>query len=202
MKDLKCSCWYCNQHDWLFEFPNEDKIYLEIPKNASSIAHSYFGIARCNNNLHLTLDEFKNLKDNKDLSGVIILREPIDRFKSLISHYFFNGGRKDKGKEWLKTHQLPELNYSTAAEVILDNFHRINSISEPHHWFPQSYFIPDEFIQLKKIQVYNLDTFRKEVTQRVVNTSNSQDVEISKKDRNRIEQIYSNDFKLYNTYFD
>ena len=116
----------------MFKMPNTDAVYLEIPKNASSSIHQHYGIRRADIGNQLYKHQIQEMKDeNEHLRGVVVLREPLDRFKSLISHYFLNGGRAKYGKMWLQKNNLRRDNI---VDTVLDNFDKLNSISEPHHW--------------------------------------------------------------------
>ena len=72
---FKCYCDYCTTESYLWRIDNT--LWVEIPKNASSA---------------IKTDNQKHRISEKDIPkyshGFFVLRDPIVRFKSLISHYF------------------------------------------------------------------------------------------------------------------
>jgi len=184
---LKCNCTYCNEHDWMFRIPGTNKVYLEIPKNASSTIHQYYNINRKN-----------GIRENDlrgDETGFLVLRDPIERFKSLVAHYFIEGGRVAKGQEWRRQHKLT----GNTVDAVLEHFDKLNTISEPHHWAPQSSFINTTFLELSNTEIWNTDMLREKMG--VVNKSASDKVLLIQEQIDVVKEIYEDDFRLYNQFF-
>jgi hypothetical protein len=180
-------------------------IWIEIPKNASF----NFKNAKLKFDSNLPVDVQPNalLKkvDKIDLSehkrGFVILRNPIDRFKSLLSHYFIEGYRTGVGKYWLYQLGINNVDNNNIVDIVFDNWDKIGNIGAPHHFNSQSFFIPKEFFQINHI-TYDINEinfmFGLEMG---VNSSASSDIQISNKNLEKIIDIYKDDIKLYQKYF-
>jgi len=192
-KSFNCNCKYCTVNGYIWSIDNK-KIWIEIPKNGSSVLkYKYFENKKRN-----LINEVEMQNYN---SGFVILRNPIDRFKSLLSHYFIDGNRSNFGKLWFNNN-INNLNYSkkNISKFVIDNWDSIDKISAPHHWNPQSFFIPDSFFNLKNIEVYDIKDLSKNFNVPITNTSSSSDIYLSQSCLNFIEKKYKKDFHLFQKY--
>lgn len=192
-----CNCTYCNKFTYLWDMSlcksfQTKTLWVEVPKNASFVCKKYFK------------NKIPILKQNLSIynEGMIITRDPIKRFKSLLSHYFVNGTRKQYGYEWLKNIikiKHNEINIiEDIGDIVLNNFSKLNFISEPHHFFLQSDFIPDIFWFLKKqliINIENISNVYRNMPK--LNMSSSENILISNDNIEKIKTIYYKDFILH-----
>ena len=202
---LNCNCDYCNYNGYLWLLKN-NMVWVEIPKNASYNLKSYrlnftsdYQIEQ-NPNSYLT--KINNIDLNIHKRGFVILRNPIDRFKSLISHYFIQGRRIKQGKKWLSDLGFENYNNNNIIDIIFNVWDKIKTIGAVHHFNSQSSFIPDEFFEIKNHMVYNTN----EVSfmfglPKGINSSNSSNIFISDKNLKNILDIYKDDVDLYRKYF-
>lgn len=148
-KKSDCSCHFCKRHrvPWLWKL--ENCFWFEIPKNSST------GIKQ-NNPDRKMVNEIGN-----DDVAYFIYRNPIDRFESLMSHFFEKGNHRRYEKWGIPLfkrfgYNIDHLTPNQKVELILDNLHRIPSAYEPHHFWPQSRFL-DFNCNLKKINIEDID---------------------------------------------
>jgi len=163
-------------------------VHIPIPKCASqSIKKKY----------SLTPEKLRHdaqiLSDvSRYKEGFVVLREPIDRFKSLVRHYFLVN-EKGPGTKLLGHHDA-----STIVEVVLRNFSHLESVGGAYHWFTQKSFIPEAFYELEDPRFYDMEWLRKNCN--VTNTSPSSSVKVSAEQREEILKIYAEDVILYERY--
>ena len=130
---FKCNCEKCvRRRDWYWVKGNV--IWVEIPKNGSTVLKTVF-------NRNVNLDGF-----TIDKESFCIIRDPLDRFKSLLSSYFFINHKKEIiGKSWFDEYIGGEYDNQTISDIIINNFDKLSLILNPHHFNSQSSFIPNEF---------------------------------------------------------
>ena len=211
--DFNCKCGRCNTESYLWslgklKFSNKyspektieairqlSKKYdywVEIPKNASFALHYPFRVQE-----GLTNIEIKDLE--KDKKGFFIFRDPIDRFKSMLSHYFIDGARNGKGKEWLLgvigKDLLKNITGNNICDIILDNFNSLETIPESHHFNSQRFFIPDKFFDRLNYDVFNMNWAKNNLNE--YNSSSSKDIFISRENEKKIKELYEDDFQLW-----
>jgi len=198
---IACDCSYCLEYTFIWEI--NSMVWIEIPKNGShNLKHFRF-----KNKLNLiNSNQINNYK-----RGFLILRDPIERFRSLLSFYFINNVVPiitDKiypninpprylGGSWLYNLKT---NHKNICDIVLDNFKFISKIEDAHHFSSQKSFIPNEFYNLN-FTVYNL----KEMNlffgmEKKVNTTNTSSIYISKSNEQKIKDLYSDDVELYEKY--
>lgn len=191
--NIKCNCSYCSTRTYAWLVDNS-KVWVEIPKNASALIKSQV----YRNQMQIL--RYDDLKDYEN--GFLFLRNPIDRFKSLLAHYFLKGGiRYHHGVNWLNLTNIKiGVTNENIAKVVLDNFDKINLISEPHHWNTQYSFIPKTFFLLD-FNFYDLSEVSKVFgIDKKQNTSDSFNIVLSNDDIQLINEYYKEDFILYDKY--
>lgn len=201
---LECGCNYCVRNTYIWLLKN-DIIWVEIPKNGSYNLKQF----RLNYNSehpielqpNALISKIHNIDLNLHKRGFVILRNPIDRFKSLVSHYFIQGSRAHLGKHWLNSMGIYSWGNNDILDVVFENWDNIGNISEPHHFNSQASFIPSEFFQMNHM-VYNVD----EISfmfglQAGINSSGSSNIKISEDNLEKIIDIYKDDVELYKKYF-
>jgi hypothetical protein len=202
---INCSCAYCTNNTYVWSI-NDSVVWIEIPKNGSyNLKQFRFNFDSTKNELEQTslLKKVNESEIKLFKRGFVILRNPIERFRSLLSHYFIKGGRFDNkmGPDWINSLGIADFNNDNICDIVLDNWQHIEQLAEPHHFNSQSSFIPDDFFDLYYM-VYHMDElslyFGLEAD---VNSSGSSDVVISDFNLERIKQLYADDFELYSKYF-
>jgi len=150
-------------------------------------------------------DQFKERINVLDVpnfkKGFVVLRDPIDRFKSLVSMYFLKGSshndsvRKYRGygKRHMGLH-----NASNVVDIVLRRFPKLRRLKGANHWLTQKSFIPETFYELEDPRFYDMEWLRKNYE--VHNTSPSDTVLVSESQREIILKIYAEDVELYERY--
>lgn len=186
---ISCDCSYCKKRGYIW-VRSDRTIWIEIPKNASAnLKDNYLGKIR-----RVPESNLKNFSQ-----AFCVIREPIERFKSMISHYFIDGARVEQGMDWLKKIGYTDfVNVNTISDVVLSNWDRIGEISEPHHWSSQLSFIPDHFwkMDFKVFDVSELPQFFN--LEKKTNVSSSSLVNLSSNAIYQIEDMYKDDIDYYN----
>ena len=117
--NFSCNCRYCQEISYVWEF-NKKIVWVEIPKNATCYLKTFlfkFENDQWQNNSPQPFSLIKSIKKYQISNykrGLLILRNPIDRFKSLISHYFIDGS---------KVHH----HWNTQNSFIPDNFFNLSN---------------------------------------------------------------------------
>jgi hypothetical protein len=196
---------YCTNNTYVWSI-NDSVVWIEIPKNGS------YNLKQFRFNFDSTKKESEQVSLLKTINeseiksfkrGFVVLRNPIERFRSLLSHYFIKGGRFDNkmGPDWLNSLGIVDFNNDNICDIFLDNWNHIEKLSEPHHFNSQSSFIPNEFFNLSYM-IYHMDElslyFGLDAN---INSSGSSDVVISDSNLERIKKLYADDFELYSKYF-
>jgi hypothetical protein len=182
---LNCSCNYCikKKYLWVLE---DGRVWVEIPKNGSVTVKESIGRKK----YPTTRQQLKSFNN-----GIVYLREPVSRFKSMLSHYFLDGARKEDGKRWLKSLGWNEkVSGDNIVDIVLNNWEELQYISEPHHFNLQYSFIPDEFWDLKKLEVKDIS----ELGDIKRNTSVSNTIKLEGDNLDFILEVYREDVELYN----
>lgn len=196
---LNCKCGYCRDNTYIWNI-QDNMVWIEIPKNASY----NLKIRRFYNNPDVKMTILKSEDILKYKRGFAIIREPIERFKSLIADYFIDGlyARHRKGVEWLESVDvdLKDVNPNNLCDVVLDNWDSIETNLEPHHFNSQASFIPNEFFQINHIIFELKETSLFLGLEPNFNSSKSSEIYISEKNYNRIVQLYIDDVQLYEKY--
>jgi len=201
---FECDCNYCKMNTYLWDIGG-DMIWAEIPKNGSynlkQFRFNYDSRFPIETQPNSNLKKINKIPINQYKRGFVILRNPLDRFKSLLSHYFINGSRLHKGVDWLNNNHISNVNSDNVVDIILDNWGNLGNIAEPHHFNSQSSFLPKEFFQIPHM-IYDMSEisllFGLEAG---VNSSISSDIFVSDYNITRIKSIYRDDFELYKKYF-
>jgi hypothetical protein len=202
---ISCNCEYCINNTYIWSVDN-NAVWVEIPKNGSynlkEFRFKFDSTIRESEQFSL-LTKINISEINNFTRGFVILRNPLERFCSLLSHYFINGSRFDsnKGPNWLNLLGIQNFNNSNICDIVLDNWEHIHLLAEPHHFNSQKSFIPDEFFNLYYM-VYHIDELSLYFgLNKGINSSGSSDVVISDFNLQRIKQLYADDFELYSKYF-
>jgi hypothetical protein len=202
---FNCECDYCKRNTYLWQLKN-GIVWVEIPKNGSynlkEFKFKYDSRFPIENQKNSILNKIQNIDTNIHKRAFTIIRNPIDRFKSLVSHYFINGSRNAYGKSWLTSLGIQETNSDKVVSDVLKNWHFISKIFEPHHFNSQKSFIPNEFFEIPHM-IYNVSELNLMFGLQVgINSSNSSGIKIYDNDLEKIIKIYEDDINLYSKYFD
>ena len=200
-----CNCNYCNDNGYLWLLKN-NIVWVEIPKNASYNLKKHVLNFNSKDSYktqpNALLSKINNINLNIHKRGFVILRNPIDRFKSLLSHYFIQGGRIKLGQLWLNNLGIYYYNSNNIADIIFSVWDKIETIPHAHHFNSQRSFIPPQFFEIRNHIVYNMN----EVNfmfglSKDINSSNSSNIFISDENKKNILDIYKDDMGLYKKYF-
>lgn len=189
MKFRECKCFYCNVYGFplLWKIPKISSLWLEIPKNGSSVIKTTYGIDR------KTEYMIKDWHTSPLLPILVVLRDPMERFRSLYAHYFLeHGGRFKFGEPVIGDRNAldPEtIDYAMNKLLEMDSFHQV------HHFYPQSFFVPKEFrTRIKPMWLHDLS---KNLNLPKTNTTvESYTVKFNKQQEERIRDIYKQDYEM------
>jgi hypothetical protein len=202
---INCSCAYCTNNTYIWSI-NDSVVWIEIPKNGSYNLKQFrfkFDSTKKESEQVSLLKKINESEIKSFKRGFVVLRNPIERFRSLLSHYFIKGGRFDNkmGPNWLNSLGISNFNNDNICDIVLDNWNHIEKLSEPHHFNSQSSFIPNEFFNLSYM-IYHMDELSLYFgLDSNINSSGSSDVVISDSNLERIKKLYADDFELYSKYF-
>lgn len=192
MINFNCHCNHCKLNTYVWNIANA-MIWIEIPRNGSfSIRHIMYSAGEAVHYSHF--DDIMNFSN-----GTVVLRNPIERFQSLLFNYFIPykplAGQKNNryhiGSEWMGKTKADIFN---VCDIVLSDFDRLKDIGEVHHFNSQCSFIPEQFYQIKNIDFINLN----ELQISNLNSSPSEQIVISNKNKKMIEELYHEDVVLYN----
>ena len=202
---INCNCEYCINNTYIWSV-NNDAVWIEIPKNGSYNLKEFrfkFDSTKKESQQSSLLTKINISEINNFTRGFVILRNPLERFRSLLSHYFINGSRfhSNKGPNWLNLLGIQNFNNSNICDIVLDNWEHIHLLAEPHHFNSQRSFIPNEFFNLS-FMIYHIDDLSLYFgLQTGINSSDSSNIIISDTNFLRIKKMYEDDFDLYTKYF-
>lgn len=201
---FECECNYCNMNTFLWELDTKE-VWVEIPKNASynlkQILYKYDSRYSVESQPNSKISKINHIDINNHKNGFVILRNPIERFKSLIAHYFISGSRVDAGTAWIDKFSVGKFNENNIVNLVLDNWENISNIREPHHFNSQSSFIPNNFFELESYKVYNLNEVNKIFGLSLgVNSSGSSKITLDSYCVEKLKNLYESDFNLYEKY--
>jgi hypothetical protein len=186
---------------------NPNQIWIEIPKNGSynlkTFLYHYNSELPVETQPHCKINKITKIDLNKHEDGFVIIRNPIERFKSLVSHYFFHGGRFSKGfgSNWMNLIGVKNYTLQNISNIILENISEIDKIQDPHHFNSQSSFIPIDFFSLKTFNVYDVNEMTKIFgLKENINSSNSSLIELDSYSISKLQELYEMDFILHEKY--
>tara|TARA_R100000995_G_C3437638_1_gene101697 strand:+ start:110 stop:661 length:552 start_codon:yes stop_codon:yes gene_type:complete len=175
-------------------------VWIEIPKNASRTLKEFYRPVN-------TVVKKEDLQKYNKFK--IVLRDPVERFRSLLSHYFLlnydprdiRSGKHRYGIEWLQKHypylwQTKKINTTNLCDIIMRDIFLLKDIEASHHFNSQSYFIPDEILSFDKNKIEIIDINSLKNTHPILNRSNSQEIKLSAENIDRIKKLYDEDVKL------
>ena len=184
----ECKCKYCKGAGLFPGFPalwilQNNKYWIEIPKNASKSIKDFTKVKE-------TVDSFPN----KDQQVFVVIRNPITRFKSLYNHYFVDGYRKTVGHKWASENKINLKDpYSLdTIQSILDNLDKLSSKEEVHHFYPQSFFIPDSITNLKKVPISEVSSI---FGTPIKNESKERKIKLTSSQQDFISNLYESDLQ-------
>lgn len=209
MRDLTCNCQYCSTFTFLWE-DNTGKVYLEIPKNGSWVIKvEYY-------NFIISMQHGKMQYNDKDsrikpispsklsnyTRGMVVLRDPLQRFKSNFAYFFGNEGKRTReGCLWMlknnlisKEHEYSALNNEEKLDLLIENWEKLNNFSIFHHFLSQTSFLNRGFLELDNIEVYGMKDIGSILNLDKKNTSNSTAIELTSSQESFIRTVYEEDY--------
>jgi len=200
-KNIKCNCKYCKTNSFTWKV-NDNDLWIEIPKNGTTALKS---------TIYSKRSIVKSEEVKKYTHGILILRNPIDRFKSLLSHYFLKRRRWNRvlnieswAKRYIGAKKRKDISGTNISKLVIDNWHNIEEIPVPHHWRTQSSFIPNDFLKLN-LSVYDVSELNKEFNVKSYpkhkrNASESSEIILDDYCLEFINEFYKDDFEIYNLF--
>lgn len=185
----KCHCGYCEKKKFplLWNIPKHDFLWLEIPKSGSWIMKQHFKIDKQE---QFIVRDYAKAKGQKI---IVIVRDPIERFRSMYGHYFTPDGLRYKFVEKMMQGRDP---YDPkTVDFVLDNLHRLNTTHQSHHFYPQSYFVPESLMpQVECVWIQELTD--KLGVPKGNATKNVEQVKFTSEQEHRISLIYRQDYQM------
>ncbi len=174
-----------------YKIKNGTKLtFIHTPKCAGTYAAKYLEYFKINNKQH-------NRANKRDGITFTIIRDPIERYESLLNYRL---SRKKLGKDWPRRLKNVLNNESITLDQIvgsmknreIKNFTPYNTLK---YWTKNVHLMLtiQEFLPFLKMLGYEIDQiFPKE------NVSKKTRGKLTEKNRERLKQIYLNDYKIFN----
>ena len=209
MRDLTCNCAYCESFTFLWA-DNTGKVYLEIPKNGSWVIKiELYGCTVTN--------FYKKISYNRESSkikpiypselsnynrGMVVLRDPLQRFKSNFAFFFANEGKRTEvGCLWMlknnlisKEHEYYALNNEEKLDLLIKNWNNLGNFPVFHHFLPQTSFLNRGFLELNTIEVYGMNDISSILGLDKKNSSDSSGIYLNNNHKDFIFTTYEEDF--------
>ena len=146
----ECDCEFCSKGLQKVIFPiflnGHVEYWLDIPKNASTSIKYKFKLEGLPP-LHREIYPVMAANGTKPYA---IWRDPMERFVSLLNHYLtrsgpygrFNRGQKLFASMGLDIEGIP---IQQRVHILMNNLEKLTGFHFVHHWFPQTYWLPEEF---------------------------------------------------------
>lgn len=159
----KCDCIWCTEYEFprLTELSTGDH-WFEIPKNASASIKRRYSV---DDRSILTKSQYKDVK-----KPVVVFRDPIDRFVTLLNDYLSQGSYHWRWGQDLFLYAKKDWNNAPPKEridILFEYFDLFTDHHQPHHWYPQTYFIDQSFKDIEVVWIqdaskrFDLDDSRK-----------------------------------------
>lgn len=189
-----CDCTQCQ----IDPFPviyhiNQEQYWTMIPRNGSSSMRSTYAW------LVVPHDKIVN---HGVVKPIVIYRDPVDRFVSLLDHYF-NGavGRSVYGRDWMlevANKDLLSLDPVQRVATVFENLDQLWRISQRHHFYEQTKYIAtdyfDEYTMVplsEASKILHIPKTHESI--KIINISC-----LTKDHINLIHDIYKNDYEFFN----
>ena len=171
---------------------NTDYIFIHIPKNAgTSFSKKY-----CGNEVGHTKANSYNIKELKKSAAII--RNPYDRLKSCYKYFKMDNNYWSKKYGNAKYHDYCKKN---SFKKFVDDLHS-KKLEFDIHLHPQVYFLKKNgliYTKLIRLEHINEDfkkIFNKDIEIPLINKSKHIDIKLDKETKNKIYEIYKEDFEL------
>lgn len=191
MKFKECHCDYCDAVGSYPGFPavwrlRTNQLWIEVPKNASTFMKKVF------------FDMKIEKEYDKNEVPTVILRDPVERFISLVKHYSFDPGPKSAYLHHIYTGNLEDT--ESLVNSFIDQVFEFDTKVQCHHFYPQTYFFKTlpfdkiNFIKMKDIsKTFNLsDNDNKKFKNKSSGFIIPTDDQVKK-----IKEIYQGDYEYY-----
>ena len=195
-----CECVYCRDKGFPLLYKlDDDKYWLEIPKNGSGIIKRVYQ-ANGYDKIIPRMDWHKlNGPRYLPIKPYVFYRDPIKRFISLYKHYFEpQGHRFVRGHKFLKKiDPMVDIdNTEMKFQLLLDNLDKLDSEDEVHHFFPQSSFF--DLTMFPKMRIFPLEKLTEVFGVGRDNTTDAcRRPNPTKKQVKFIKKIYEQDYQVF-----
>jgi len=189
-----CECAYCAVNNMPNIYHCNRRLYwTEIPRNASSAMKDTF---------NWQLIPHSEITKHGVVKPIVIYRDPVERFVSLIDHYF-NGavGRSPYGRDWFQevlNKDMLSLTPKQRVDCVLESLDQLHNIAQRHHFLEQTKFIATDYfseytmIPLSEAsKILNIGNSHKSI--RIIGIDHFDSDQIDK-----IKKIYHEDYVFFN----
>lgn len=188
---IPCNCDYCQKTTYIWRLPN-NTLWVEIPRNGSFTIKKEASFNPMQKVLYKDIEKYTD--------AFWFMRNPIHRFKSLISEFFFDGTRRQQGRTWLRDLDIPVgVSDDYIPEIVCDYFQFINKIPDCHLWDTQSSFVADEIMLLPNIKAFDISFMKKFMLLEETNKTTSPNIDLAEKCIYFLKDFYCLDFDMYNS---
>ena len=195
-----CKCYWCQQLEWPLMYDLDgDKVWFEIPRSCSVTIKETFPDRK---QIFRDSKEYKKIIKTKE--PIVIFTDPVKRFISCINGYLAKSQRYyHYGKDIFASFgvDLDNCNKDDKIEYFFDNFHKISSMHQVHHFHPQCRFVDTQ--QFKKFTIVE----RQDVNDffdinKVYNFTQKEILQSDLKEHqiNFIKSIYKSDYEFLKKY--
>ena len=145
-----CDCEFCSKGLQRVIFPiyfnGHVNYWLDIPKNASTSIKYKFkleGLPPLNKEIYPVMAA-------NGTKIYAIWREPMERFVSLLNHYLTRSGpygRFNRGQKFFASMgiDIEKVPLEQRVRIMMLHLEELTGFHFVHHWYPQTYWLPEEF---------------------------------------------------------
>lgn len=196
-----CQCNYCvatGGYPHVFEVPDRDWLWVDIPKNASYVIKQNYKMefvtgatASCPIPNRSILHQVEEI----DKPVYFIYRDPVERFISTFCYYFIPGNHDAyMGADWLGVARWRRP-AQWKLEFLLDNIDTLPEIEMYHHWLPQSHFVGDWDLKKLVFKQHRLhDYFDMKIM--YANETRKAGFTLNENHIAKVKEIYADDYRL------
>ena len=188
MKFIDLLKWEVRKYHYKYLYP-KDKIFIHIPKTGGI---SYYK-SKYNFSLgHFSIREFQQNTKLYNKNYFAIIRDPVERFISAVSHMKNNGSSKSKFKDTNLRNLLHRLQVDEIISYFEVNYSKLNDFDPIFR--EQSYYLTN-YKPVKSLILYDFKNFQ--FKQKLNYSKSLKKIILNDKLKKKIYQLYDNDFKLY-----
>lgn len=194
-----CHCRWCDSFKPPYLHKVNNVYWFEIPKNACTSIKDHYGF-RETKKFGVPRSKWKSLAES-GVCPVVVWRDPIDRFVSLLNHYLYAegiGGRFSLGENLFHPEDFRNIPPKARIDGLFDRLDKLSTEHEVHHWYPQSFFVDTKvFKEFLLIPMKNVTAaFKLRATRSNVSPSVISRKDLSEAQIKIVKDLYKSDYEF------